>query len=58
MTKELDGGMLCSEESSKKYEDVNLFRNTVNDVRNLSTCPGKQLTTLSEKEQKTVNQNQ
>lgn len=42
----------------KKYADVNLFRNTVNDVRNLSTCPGKQLTTLSGKEQKNVNQNQ
>ena len=46
---------LCNQ---KKNANVNLFRNTVNDVGNLSTCPGKQLTTLSGKKQKTVNQNQ
>ena len=26
---------------------VNLFRNTVNDVRNLSTCPRKQVTAVA-----------
>jgi hypothetical protein len=46
---------------------VNLFRNTVNDVRNLSTCPRKQVTavatgfmevTISGKGEKNANQNQ
>lgn len=42
----------------EKTAVVNLFRNPVNDIRNLSTCPGKQVTTLSGKVQKNVNQNQ
>ncbi len=42
----------------RKSAVVNLFRNTVNDVSDMSTCTGKQVTTLSGKEQKTVNQNQ
>ena len=37
---------------------VNTFRNTVNNVRKLSTSPVPQVTTTSGKSKKTVNQNQ
>jgi hypothetical protein len=52
---------------SRNFAVVNLFRNTVNDVRKLSTCLGKQVTavdtdflevTILGKEQKNVNHNQ
>ncbi|MBR5352652.1 MAG: hypothetical protein IK126_02985, partial [Bacteroidales bacterium] len=37
---------------------VNLFRNTVNNVRKMSTSPVRRVTTASGKSKKTVNQNQ
>lgn len=48
----------------KREEIISMYLSGANsyeelgDVMNLSTCPVKQLTTLSGKKQKTVNQNQ
>ena len=47
-----------NQNQEKTHAVVNLFRNSVNDVRKLSTFPVQRVATASGKRQKTVNQKQ